>query len=293
MFRDNPTTPLTTVVRAPSIFDVCRFCHKEGDLIAPCSRCIGFYAHRSCLNAQRVNADDPKFVYTCVFCRSEYKLLPSVSTYRRVKFYAYVIRDLLLVFCAIQLVVIILGEAARALDEAAAICLDECQPLGDHVRCTTCPPVKELFFPSSFSDQSIYYICGVALFFVGIGIFGVCNNVCNCVASESRNSTHFSRPSDCCCVVQGDGCTCCEPKDEKGVAIVLIVIVVVAVMCFAIIGIFYGMALAVGLFQQIVQRHFHYLKLKTIAADYPVADMVNLDEHIPYAQVVLDVKKLL
>lgn len=75
---------------------------------------------------------------------------------------------------------------------------------------------------------------------------------------------------------------------------VIFLVVCLIIICFAFIGLFYGIVLATALFQRVVQRHLHLLDLREIAREYPVADFATpLDQDIPYAEVVREVRELL
>lgn len=322
---------LEAAVLPPTHESFCRVCLRSAGpqpLIAPCA-CTGNrqYVHRDCLDAERTNITNPSLLYKCDSCKNDYRLLPSQvssATSRRIKFYKYVLRDFLVVFLVLQMCIVLCGMLVKAVDSASAYCLPECQP-DERIPsepCTKCPPLKTLIFPRSMDDHEriTYYLSGIVVLLAMVGVCGCMSRAlgcvpldddqsfsqgyrrrrsCTCCAPSSHSYNTYPGHCDafCCCDCACDAstssdCECCNCKQDGNDSRVIIVIVVL-VLVFAIVGIFYGIVLMTALFQRIVQRHIHHLELNIIARDFPVADLVEpLDEHIPYAQVLEEVREL-
>ncbi|KAH9257839.1 hypothetical protein BASA81_003858 [Batrachochytrium salamandrivorans] len=316
--------PTATVVAPPAPHSVCQFCGQRGreELILPCRNCPTRFAHRTCLDKERVNIHHPDFVVSCSTCQHDFTLLPSRSSQRarRLRFHAYVLRDFFLVFCVLQLILVLLAVLMSVVDQAVAFCLPSCQPHDKHVEedCVVCPPIKNTFFPSSLSqdhERFTYYLCGLVVFFALMGLFGLCHR---CLQGNDTQS--FDRPvqvfccdcgggrrhhrgtchcGDCCCYCDVGDCNCNGgggngSGDNCGqVGLVLLVLVAVIVIMFAFVGLFVGIVMATALAQRISQRHLYLLDLREIASDYPVANLAEpLEENIPYAEVVSERRNL-
>jgi len=253
----------------------------------------------------------------------------SSQRHRRARFHALVLRDFFVVFCIVQLLIVTIGAIIKGIDDASAYCMPQCQDgnstSGD---CTICPPIKTVLFPQTMEDHDriTYYICGIVGFLATIGFFGLCNSCCTMIDAPAPVVRHSTRHQGGCCelccqgccnecgrtgvwIYRDDGCCCCcdtrhhssSSKDckcdsnngDKDAGAAIVVVVAIIVILFAVVGIFYGIVLATALFQRIVQRHIHRLELRLITADYPVADLSQpLDENIPYAQIVNDVREM-
>jgi hypothetical protein len=200
-------------------------------------------------------------------------------------------RDFFVLFCAVQMILLLLALLVRAVDDLIAFCVPSCQPDVHHgEQCVTCAPIKHIFFPQNMGEDHeriVYYLCAIVLFFACLGVAGLCSKCCE-QAAPTTTTTH----QDCCIIVD-----CKDPPGDNkpnDCAVVLIVIVVLIIVCFAFIGIFYGLILSTALFQRSVQRHMYLLELQGIAVSYSVVDLsAPVDTHIPYAQVINDVRELL
>lgn len=243
----------------------CRICLEDdlsaAKLIAPC-RCAGSqkFIHRTCLDSWRATRTGNGRAFThCEVCNFEYVVQVmeddhDLEAKRKKLFHARVARDSLLVFLAIQIVIVGLGLIVRACDSDKVILN---------------------MFPDLLADNhtlTSYYICGFIIFLAILGLIGfvsMCVNGCSC--HDSCNG--------CYC---GNGCdgNCGDCKGE-GFLIVLVVMIVVLVF----IGVFVGIFMGSMLLQKIIQRHHRRIWLASEAKKYVVVDFNGkvLPERIPTA----------
>lgn len=294
---------------------ICRECHlltPLEELIRPCSHCRGDYkyVHPHCLNKRRV--DKPQNVYECHLCKDSYKLIPiqdtSCKSKRRIKFYAFVLRDFLALFLLIQFVVFLFAFFTQILDNVMATCLPQCQVNSNttEMDCIACPVIKTVWFPMRMKDHElvVYYICGLVWFFALVGIIGICHrHCCHTQSPHSSSSSDTVLCVDCpgsssCegCHYHGGGGGCGGGDGDVPCIVVFVVILGILLLVFAVIGIFVGLVLAMMLLQRSAQRHVHILHRNLIVNDYSVRDLSQWnvdDEDIPYAQVLDDVRGML
>lgn len=268
-------------------------------MIAPC-RCKGSTqnVHRKCLDHWRATNPSSRAFTHCEICNFEYVIEVCADEHaervRQWKFKAFVARDSLLMFLAVQVAIVALGFLVRALDAQDKA-------------------LWKLFSNADdlHHEKTVYYLCGLVLFLAIVGLCGVCHYAC--LDSNERNHC------DGCCDGHNGGCwyISCNGNDCKcdgggggdGLAAVFVVLIILAVcslqarsfhsllsflfsffvcsvysvaqVILAFIGLFVGIFFASVMFHKMVQKHARVLWLKEEAHKYRVVDFQGRPPPLP------------
>ncbi len=253
----------------------CRDCGGESTadniLICPC-QCTDSnkYVHVSCLNKSRANVSDPRNMYMCFWCNTEYKMhlnTPKNDTdrglvWRRRKFYAYVARDSIAGFFFLFTLIFLLGFMVFVFDASNRF------------------PILGLAPIFVGYERLFYYLCGfiVLCFFLGlVSCFQSCND------SDNRGSCNCPEPLEC----RGGG--------GQGSAEVCGVLLLIAFIVTVVFGFVYLIGLGTLFLQTSIKRHLYLIELRLIAKDYEVLDVTSLptEEDVPYAMIVDEVRQII
>jgi len=293
--------------------------NQKDPMIAPC-RCRGTskWVHRSCLDRWRVHQHSRAFS-NCTECGFEYRmqvphhLRKGVKRHwNRCKFYAFVSRDVLLATFLLQAFIGLLAWMAYALDPERTLVSyvnDDCLVDADTVS-----------FWCNYT-LSLYYLCGLLLLLILLGLVGSMILCCTGCSFESslllllspmsydNNRQGQDNPSCCqvCCDCRGcncgdcrgcnDCCNCvgrgccdccrncgdCNCNCDGDGAMVLLVLLIIFAVVLATIGLIMGVILTVIFCQRVVQRHIFLLQKKQLVGEFIVMDLSGYDVTDPDA----------
>lgn len=267
----------------------CRICLDTGsrnDFIAPC-KCAGSqkWVHRSCLDRWRSVREDKAFS-KCTECQAHYKLICVTNDtfnsrmMRRVKFGCLLTRDIGLVVVASQVVIGLLGFIVYLFDSH-----------GHHLI---------NIFRMSGRPFLFYYLIGALLSLSIIGMVFSClprpdqgADVVCCTGCDGCDGCHavycYPYPvgpqEPCCfccgnldCLGGGGAVPCCECGECCSTAALgeeAFICVIGILIIFAILGVFYCMAMGAYYVQYVTQRHYHVLEKLNLTQEYKVADLAE------------------
>lgn len=257
----------------------CRIClESDGrDFIAPC-KCKGSqkYVHRECLDNWRSIKEGFAFCH-CTTCKTPYHIrvhTPADRKWRTLKFRFFVTRDILSIFFAVQLVISLFGYLVYTVDHRIGNKLE-------HIW-------------GFVNDYPFYYLCGVIVFLVFLGLSGCfmtcydrrlrnelaqpCREVCLCCCEgDCRVPGTLCMWTDCAMCCEGCAgslgeCTSCVAGAGEA-APVLMIVALVALAIFAVVGLFYSVLVTTMVVQRIWQRHYHILAKRMLTKEYVVEDL--------------------
>lgn len=224
--------------------ETCRICLQEESLIGPSKEliqpcmCTGTakYVHRDCLDEWRANKLNRRAFTHCSVCNYMYTVqvvsLPPSKCSHAIK--ARIARDSILVFLFVQLIICGIGALIWQMDTDGQV---------------------QRAFPDWISDheKTTYYVCGVLVFFVLLGLIGFvfgggCRNMDGCWY-----------------------CGFCEGGSGQGAEFLFMMMILLVVFLF-FIGLFVGIALASMWIQQTIQRRAKISWLREQTLRYKVVD---------------------
>lgn len=265
----------------------CRIClESDGrDFIAPC-KCRGSsqFVHRACLDQWRSIKEGFAFAH-CTTCKMRYHIrvhAPLDAKWRTMKFRFFVTRDALAITLFVQALTCCFGYFVYTMDVNL---------LGGSMKRS-----------SRFqSDITFYYLCGLIIFFFMAGVLGC---IFTCIDRRFRSDIGGPCRELCTCcfnpLIWGD-CHCCSPLClyadcslcgdcvgattqclaagglGEATAMIFLTVGVVALLVFAVVGIFYSLVVAAVVAQRIWQRHYHILAKRLLTKEYVVEDLAGQD----------------
>lgn len=282
----------------------CRICLESNDnsnelnrdhLISPCS-CRGTQAwvHRGCLDTWRATREDRAFSQ-CTECMFAYAYMPTTEgegrallglvsrdKLRKIKYRLMLTRDFLGVFVAVQLCIWCIEAVLHKVDCGNWFCGGDTRLNHDNLCCENGWVMKHLF--SSWwvaHTASAYYLIAVLIFFTLVGMATFCCASRSSRSSRSRSSrssrSSGNRGGDHCdcsgCYWGGTDCNCDECGDcgdSNPCVVLLIGVAVIAIIFFALIGIFEGIVFLTAVAQRSAQRHMHIVHKRSLAQQFIV-----------------------
>ena len=242
----------------------CRVCFESGgDIIAPC-QCRGTsqWIHRDCLNRWRTSRSNPRCLTNCCECGFTYvlelvRIYEEVGTARRRKF--------------AQASIIAIGVLIQLLDTKEVLVL-----------------VTFFNFPQARGNvghdlrnallhhKTTYYVAGLLAF---LAILGIACVFIACSHGHQAAPRDNYACADCYVVSCDGGCPECGGTpalpDCSGTGEACLLIVVLAILFFALVGLFVVVVYIVSVIQRACQQYAKLKQVRMLATEYRVCDLAE------------------